>query len=107
MTVILSFSLGDSLSYRNAERENKAMAMEAQASKHMFPSRQMDFKDKENKLPQSKSDSKILRETTAVSNVASGSNMTDSCVEDSSSIQSLIEKMNTGLGVSGSRVHSI
>ena len=52
------------------------------------------------KLPESKPDSRVLRETTALSNVTITSNISDG-IEDSSSIQSLIEKMNSGLGVGG------
>ena len=85
--------LGDSLSYRNAERENKALALEARASKVVYPDRQAGVKDKENILPQSKCDTKVLRDTSSVSNA------TDSGIDESSSIQSLIEKMNKGLGV--------
>ena len=99
--LLLPFSLGDNLSYRNAERENKVMAMEAQTSTVSYPSRPTDYRDKENTLPQSKPDSRVLRETTALSNVTITSNFSDSGVEDSPSIQSLIEKMNSGLGVGG------
>ena len=51
------------------------------------------------KLPQSKPDSRVLRETIALSNVTITSNISDSGVEDSSSIQNLIGKMNSGLWV--------
>ena len=52
------------------------------------------------KLPQPKPDSRVPWETTALSYVTITSNISDG-VEDSSSIQSLIEKMNSGLWVSG------
>ena len=77
------------------------MAIEAQTSTVSYPSRPTDYRDKENTLPQPKSESRVLRETTALSNVTITSNFSDSGVEDSSSIQSLIEKMNSGLGVGG------
>ena len=77
------------------------MAMEAQTSTVSYPSRPTDYRDKENTLPQPKPESRVLRETTTLSNVTITSNMSDSGVEDSSSIQSLIEKMNSGLGVGG------
>ena len=69
------------------------MAMEAQASKVVYSRRQSEREVKENTRQSLKNDASVLRETTLSTNVSDGS------VEDQSSIQTLIEKMNKNLGV--------
>ena len=99
--LFLHCRLADILTYKNAERENKVLAMEAQASNVAYPtcSRLSNKEDKENIRQSSKKDASVLRDTTQSSNVSGSS-------DEDSSIHTLIEKMNQnlGVGVSGHKV---
>ena len=92
----LYFSLADILTYKNAERENKALAMEAQASNVAYqPCRKLsEREDKENIRQSLRKDASVLRDTTPSSNVSGSS-------DEETSIHTLIEKMNKNLGVGG------